>query len=62
MPLTDYEKSMLHVELALRRTSDALRQGGETTIQDALWALAEQIATLAEETRMARGCPQDTTE
>ena len=51
--MTDYEKAMLHVELALRRTSDGLRKKGETGIEDAMWALAEEIATLAEETRGA---------
>lgn len=61
--MTDYEKAMLHIELALRRTSDSLRQGGETNIENALWALAEQIATLAEETRAAvNGSPQETTD
>lgn len=51
--MTDYEKTMLHVELALRRTSDALRAKGETNIENALWALAEEIANLAEEARLA---------
>jgi hypothetical protein len=51
--MTDYEKTMLHLELALRRACDALRKKGETNIEDALWSLAGEIATLAEETRLA---------
>jgi hypothetical protein len=49
----DYEKAMLHMELALRRTSDALRRKGEANIEDAMWLLAEEISTLAEEARQA---------
>lgn len=51
--MSDYEKAMLHVELALRRTSQSLRQGGETNIEDALWMLAGHLGELAEEARQA---------
>jgi hypothetical protein len=49
--MTDYEKAMLHVELAFRRVSDALRKDGETNIEDAFHAMAEELGTLAEEAR-----------
>lgn len=49
--MTDYEKAMMHIELALRRACASLRQGGETSAEDALWIVAEQIAELAEEAR-----------
>jgi hypothetical protein len=49
--MSEYQKAMLHIELALRRVSDALRQGGETNTEDALHAVAEEIASLVEEER-----------
>lgn len=55
--MTDYEKAMLHIELAFRRVSDALRQGGETNIENALYAMAEEIGGLAEEARRAPVMP-----
>jgi hypothetical protein len=51
--MSDYQRAMLHVELALRRVSDKLRAGGETNIEDALWAVAEEIGSLSEETHRA---------
>lgn len=49
----DYAKAMLHVELALRRASQSLRQGGETSIEDALWLIADHLGELADEARKA---------
>lgn len=51
--MTDYEKAMMHVELAIRRASQSLRQGGETSIEDALWVIAGHLGELAEEDRRA---------
>ena len=34
--MSDYDKAIMHVELALRRVSQSLRDNGETSIEDAL--------------------------
>ncbi len=49
--MTDYEKAMLHVELALRRACQSIREGGETSAEDALWIVAGHLGELAEEAR-----------
>jgi hypothetical protein len=45
--VSDYEKAMTHVELALRRTANLF--GGD--LRDALFVVAEELAGLAEEAR-----------
>lgn len=52
--MIDYDRAMLHVELALRRASAALRKRGETSIEDAMWMLANEIADLNEKSRRER--------
>lgn len=49
--MRDYDKAMMHVELALRRASQSLREGGETNVEDALWIVAGHLSELAEEER-----------
>lgn len=49
--MIEYDRAMTQVELALRRTAAKLRRGGETCIEDALWLVADEIASLAEEAR-----------
>jgi hypothetical protein len=52
--VTDYEKAMTHVELALRRTANLFN--GD--LRDALFVVAEELAGLAEEARRASTLPQ----
>ena len=51
--MRDYDKAMLHVELALRRACQSIREGGETCAEDALWIVAGHLSELAEEERRA---------
>ncbi len=51
--MRDYDKAMLHVELALRRACQSIREGGETSAEDALWIVAGHLGDLAEEERRA---------
>lgn len=49
--MIEYDRAMVHVELAFRRVAAKLRNGGETSIEDALFLMAEELAELAEEAR-----------
>lgn len=49
--MRDYDKAMMHVELALRRACQSIRDGGETSAEDALWVVAGHLGELAEEER-----------
>lgn len=51
--MRDYDKAMLHVELALRRACQTIREGGETSAEDALWIVAGHLGEVAEEERRA---------
>lgn len=58
--MTDYEKAMLHIELAFTRVRDALRRNGETCIEDAFHAMFQELdRLLAEENRQASLVSQD---
>lgn len=52
--MSDYDIAMMHVELAFRRTASDLRKKGDASIEDALFAVAEELATLAEEARQSK--------
>ena len=51
--MADYDKAMMHVELAAWRAAADLRRGGETCIEDALLLFAKHLAGLAKEARKA---------
>jgi hypothetical protein len=57
MTMADYDKAMMHVELAAWRTAADLRRGGETCIEDALIAFAVHLTKLAKEARKASQHP-----
>lgn len=49
--MIEYDRAMVHVELAFRRVAANLRSGGETNIEDAFFAVADELAELAEKAR-----------